>query len=195
MKCARPICLRLFVHWMACPFIFARARAGNSRPARIAIIAITTSSSIRVKAKRRERKGFIIWCQGSPEWVVHTQVPVNRRLQRFRTRSSLSVDFSRRERFTGTSPGGVLERPPTNTVVTQCSDEHGPDGTAQTTGPGSGNTFIRVHLYVHSLFAPATTRQPTFKPMKCSIGIRSFLLLSTASLVLGGDWPQWRGPH
>src|SRR5438067_7134197 len=31
--------------------------------------------------------------------------------------------------------------------------------------------------------------------MKCSIGIRSFLLLSTASLVLGGDWPQWRGPQ
>src|SRR5438477_1990569 len=31
--------------------------------------------------------------------------------------------------------------------------------------------------------------------MKCSIRIRSFLLLSTASLVVGGDWPQWRGPQ
>ena len=31
--------------------------------------------------------------------------------------------------------------------------------------------------------------------MKCSFGMRSFLLLSTASLVVAGDWPQWRGPQ
>ncbi len=29
--------------------------------------------------------------------------------------------------------------------------------------------------------------------MKCSIGIRGFLVLSTVLAVVAGDWPQWRG--
>lgn len=39
-------------------FYFARAKAGNSIPARIAIMAITTKSSIKVKPRRAEPFGF-----------------------------------------------------------------------------------------------------------------------------------------
>src|SRR6058998_3255995 len=31
--------------------------------------------------------------------------------------------------------------------------------------------------------------------MKCSLGIRVVLVLSTALSVIAGDWPQWRGPQ
>ena len=41
-------CLRLFRQTMARAFCFARARAGNNKPARIAMMAMTTSSSMRV---------------------------------------------------------------------------------------------------------------------------------------------------
>src|SRR3954463_9468158 len=50
---ARPICLLLLTHAMSLAFSLARDRAGSSIAARIAIIAITTSSSIRVKAALR----------------------------------------------------------------------------------------------------------------------------------------------
>src|SRR6266498_3349642 len=46
---AKVVCLRLFKHAMAWALALARARAGRSRPARIAMMAITTRSSIRVK--------------------------------------------------------------------------------------------------------------------------------------------------
>src|SRR5207253_9694596 len=42
-------CLRLFTHWIDCALAFAVASAGNNRPAKIAMTAITTSSSISVK--------------------------------------------------------------------------------------------------------------------------------------------------
>src|SRR6516225_1173276 len=42
-------CLVLFMHRMPCALVLALARAGNSIPARIAMIAITTSNSIKVK--------------------------------------------------------------------------------------------------------------------------------------------------
>jgi len=65
MKCARDICLRLLVQRICCPFNLARLNAGKSMPARIAMIAITTSNSIKVKAaldprglwKRRVEQG------------------------------------------------------------------------------------------------------------------------------------------
>jgi len=47
-----PICLRLFTQAMRLAFSLAEARAGNSNAARIAMMAMTTSSSIRVKAHR-----------------------------------------------------------------------------------------------------------------------------------------------
>src|SRR5687767_12951517 len=57
---ATPICLRLLMHLMLCPLLLARAREGNSKEARIAMIAITTNSSMRVKARRAQRnKNFI----------------------------------------------------------------------------------------------------------------------------------------
>lgn len=43
-------CLPLFMHITACALNFALERAGNSIAARIAMMAITTRSSIRVKA-------------------------------------------------------------------------------------------------------------------------------------------------
>ena len=44
-----PIWCRLFRHTVACPLAFARLSAGSSRAARMAMIAMTTSSSMRVK--------------------------------------------------------------------------------------------------------------------------------------------------
>src|SRR6266480_897058 len=41
-------------------FSLALARAGNSSPARIAMIAITTSSSIKVKARRQQGRRVLI---------------------------------------------------------------------------------------------------------------------------------------
>src|ERR1017187_8932722 len=49
-----PIWCRLFMQAVCRPFARARDRAGNSSAARIAMMAITTSSSIRVKAQRYE---------------------------------------------------------------------------------------------------------------------------------------------
>ena len=59
---AVPICLRLAVHFAACPRSRACCKAGISIAAKIAMIAITTSSSIKVKGEipveRREKKFF-----------------------------------------------------------------------------------------------------------------------------------------
>src|SRR5438874_6901460 len=49
---ARAICVLLLTQAMALAFSFALDRAGSSIAARIAIIAITTSNSIRVNAAR-----------------------------------------------------------------------------------------------------------------------------------------------
>src|SRR4051812_1952693 len=49
---ARLICFSLFRHWIRLAFSLARARAGKSMEARIAMMAITTRSSMRVKAER-----------------------------------------------------------------------------------------------------------------------------------------------
>src|SRR4051812_4650792 len=46
---ARDNCLLLFMHWIPWAFILALLNAGKSIAARIAMIAITTSSSIKVK--------------------------------------------------------------------------------------------------------------------------------------------------
>jgi len=46
----------LFKHWIPCAFVFALPKAGSNNAARIAMIAITTSSSIRVKADAEERQ-------------------------------------------------------------------------------------------------------------------------------------------
>ena len=43
-------CLLLFMHEMPCALVLALARAGNNMPAKMAIMAITTSNSINVKA-------------------------------------------------------------------------------------------------------------------------------------------------
>jgi len=52
MKFARVSCLRLLVHLIECALVLARESAGSNMEARIAMIAITTSSSIKVKAER-----------------------------------------------------------------------------------------------------------------------------------------------
>src|SRR6266404_2195942 len=54
MRMANAICLWLLVQAMRCALAFARLSAGNSIPARIAIIAMTTSNSINVKARSFE---------------------------------------------------------------------------------------------------------------------------------------------
>src|SRR3954454_19855860 len=49
---AIPSCLRLFVHWIRRAASRAACTAGSSRAIRTAMIAITTSSSIRVNPAR-----------------------------------------------------------------------------------------------------------------------------------------------
>src|ERR1041385_3914294 len=59
VRMANPTCLRLFVQLIRCARALARANAGKSIAARMAIIAMTTNSSIRVKALICFRKFFI----------------------------------------------------------------------------------------------------------------------------------------
>src|SRR5262245_1690816 len=48
-----PNCRKLEMHFIRLAFSFALLKAGNSKAASIAIIAITTNNSIRVKASHR----------------------------------------------------------------------------------------------------------------------------------------------
>src|SRR5207244_2062535 len=52
-----PSCLRLLSHWMRAAASRTFCTAGNSRPIRTAMMAITTSSSISVNADRRQAIG------------------------------------------------------------------------------------------------------------------------------------------
>jgi hypothetical protein len=57
-----PIWRKLEVHRACRALVFPFAKAGNSIPARMAMMATTTSSSINVKASREERsreEGFM----------------------------------------------------------------------------------------------------------------------------------------
>ena len=51
MKLASVICLRLLAQLICCALNFARDNAGKSIAARIAIMAMTTNSSINVNAR------------------------------------------------------------------------------------------------------------------------------------------------
>src|SRR5262245_58599327 len=57
---AMPICLRLFWHWVRAAASRTFCTAGRSRPIRMAMIAITTSSSISVKHRRRVGRKQVI---------------------------------------------------------------------------------------------------------------------------------------
>ena len=52
MWAARPICLRLLVHLIRVAASRTFCTAGSSRPIRMAMMAMTTSSSISVKPRR-----------------------------------------------------------------------------------------------------------------------------------------------
>src|SRR2546421_7179053 len=52
---ARPICLRLLLHWLRAAASRTFCTAGTSRPIRMAMMAMTTSSSISVKPRERQR--------------------------------------------------------------------------------------------------------------------------------------------
>ena len=55
---AKPICLRLFLHCVETACDLALARAGSSSAARMAMMAMTTSSSIRVNPRGLFPPGF-----------------------------------------------------------------------------------------------------------------------------------------
>src|SRR5579863_8495417 len=57
---ANPHCRRLEVQLTRLAFSFALARAGSNRAARIAMIAMTTNNSIRVKAPRLNLGAFTL---------------------------------------------------------------------------------------------------------------------------------------
>src|SRR5438046_645946 len=52
-----PICLRLLTHWVRAAASRTFWTAGNSSPIRMAMMAITTSNSISVNARRVRRMG------------------------------------------------------------------------------------------------------------------------------------------
>src|SRR6185436_1734419 len=56
---ARPNCLRLLEHFIRAAASRTFWTAGSSSPIRIAMMAITTSSSIRVNPRERFPRGFI----------------------------------------------------------------------------------------------------------------------------------------
>src|SRR5216117_3044984 len=56
---AIPNCFRLLLQATDCALAFARDNAGNNTAARIAMMAMTTRSSIRVKADGREICGCL----------------------------------------------------------------------------------------------------------------------------------------
>src|SRR5437868_3542525 len=84
-----PICLRLFLHWARAAASRTCWTAGTSRPIRIAMIAITTSSSISVKPGRRRTKERFIEAptdsatkDGENALAYSTGRPVSRRERR-----------------------------------------------------------------------------------------------------------------
>src|SRR5438093_11682513 len=52
---------KLLRHWMPCALVLAFASAGKSNPARIAMMAMTTSNSIKVKPLSEKGFAFIDW--------------------------------------------------------------------------------------------------------------------------------------
>src|SRR6266576_3134806 len=82
-------CLVLFMHKMPCALIFALLNAGNSIAARMAMIAMTTNSSIRVKADFRFR--MAAWLVA--EIVEQALKPFKRKFVRWRGFADPRVPF------------------------------------------------------------------------------------------------------
>jgi hypothetical protein len=86
---------------MPCAFVLALLSAGNNMPARMAMIAITTRSSINVKPAAAERQGrraveavgvFIDWMHAElPDDVVESTGPDNCYLEKFGKASMLGT--------------------------------------------------------------------------------------------------------
>src|SRR5262249_31388372 len=55
---ARPICLRLLAHWARAAASRTFCTAGTSKPMRMAMMAMTTSNSISVNARRESRRAM-----------------------------------------------------------------------------------------------------------------------------------------
>src|SRR2546423_13614182 len=81
VRIAKPICFRLLVQLMRCARALARASAGSNMAARMAMIAITTNNSIRVKADFFWLRFFILfdrfifwfWQQGANfKSIIHS---------------------------------------------------------------------------------------------------------------------------
>jgi hypothetical protein len=60
MRQANMSCFELFMHAIPCASVFDFDNAGNSIAARMAMMAMTTSSSIKVKARVLERQGICV---------------------------------------------------------------------------------------------------------------------------------------
>src|SRR5438132_3556376 len=65
---ARPICFRLFEQLIRAAASRTFCTAGNNRPIRTAMMAMTTSSSMRVNADRRAERNLLM---GTSEWDVY----------------------------------------------------------------------------------------------------------------------------
>ena len=76
-----PSCFICAVHLIRCARAFALDRAGSNKLARIAMIAMTTSSSIKVKALKDvegRSRGFAFMLGLSPRWLFHDDLEVLR---------------------------------------------------------------------------------------------------------------------
>src|SRR6478735_1746743 len=80
MWLARPICFTWLRHAVLQARCFARLNAGNNMPARMAMIAITTKSSINVKA-------LLCNCAFMPRLCVPTDANDSGKLTAYRTES------------------------------------------------------------------------------------------------------------
>src|SRR5207302_11024523 len=84
------ICYTLLVHHARLPCSFALDSAGNNNPARIAMMAMTTNSSIRVNARQRvfrrsmreeQRREFIVRPRGSHALISSEQPEVTSKIR------------------------------------------------------------------------------------------------------------------
>src|SRR5437588_12657465 len=84
-----PICLRLLLHDMRAAASRTFCTAGSKRPMRMAMIAITTNNSIKVKPGRRGRTGHLLdegekQSRGSvPQSIIHRRAAGYPRIRLF----------------------------------------------------------------------------------------------------------------
>jgi hypothetical protein len=106
---ANPICLLLFIQEACCALALAFAKAGNSIAAKIAMIAITTNSSISVKAVKQQI--FLSFIESNSDFPF---LEANERIDVFIATTKITMSTSEIMPYTTTLENlhkDVVERP------------------------------------------------------------------------------------